>query len=90
MNATAFESVLIDAICDIAEIAMIPLRLFSGLLWAIVAGAALLWRCRQPIAWAGAVVGAVGLCWACPLLPLGLAIVGAFGWATYPRSAVCS
>ena len=89
MNATAyFENVLIDALCDLCEIAMIPLRLFSGLLWAIVAGAKLLWRCRRYIATAALVVGFCALCVAMPLLPLGLAITAVVGYVTWPRSAV--
>jgi len=88
MYSTAIETTLLDGLCDLCELVMIPLRLLSGLLWAIVAGLALLWRCRRYIATASLVVGAVLLCWSCPLLPLGLAITASFGWATYPRQAV--
>lgn len=83
-----FQTILLDAICDIAEIAMIPLRLFYGLLWAIAAGLGLLWRIRRYIATTTLVVGAVAVCVAFPAFPLGLAIVAAFGWATYPKMAV--
>ena len=86
---TTFDSnIFIDALCDLCEIAMIPVRLLSGLLWAIVAGARQHWRCRRYIATTACVVGFVALCWAMPMLPLGLAIVGAFGWATMPRGKV--
>ena len=91
MNATAyFENVLIDALCDLCAIAMIPLTMLSGLLRAIAAGLGLMWRIRRYITTTVMVLGFVALCWACPLLPLGLAIVAVVGWATYPRSAVCS
>ena len=86
---TTFDSnIFIDALCDLCEIAMIPVRLLSGLLWAIVAGAKLLWRCRRYIATTACVVGAVALCWAMPMLPLGLAITAIVGYVTWPRSAV--
>lgn len=68
---------------------------------ALVAGAALafilapLWLLLQalkacarhwrPVALALAILGAGALCVACPLLPVGLAIVAGYGWATMPR-----
>lgn len=88
MYVSTIETTLLDALCDLCEFVMIPLRLLSGLLWAIVAGLGLLWRVRRYIATAALAVGAVLLCWSCPLLPLGLAITAAVGWATYPRQAV--
>ena len=82
---TTFENNLLDLV---TAVVMAPVAALYGLVCLIWQGCVLLWRCRQPIAWAGAVVGAVGLCWACPLLPLGLAIVVIVGYVTWPRSAV--
>lgn len=43
------------------------------------------WRLFAVIA---AVVAGVGLCVTCPTIPLGAAIIGAYGWVSYPRQAV--
>ena len=87
MTTTAyFENVLIDALCDLGTLAALPLQMIGGLLWAIVSGCTLLWRCRCQIVCTLAMVAFVAACWACPLLPIGLCVVAAFGWATYPRA----
>ena len=59
-----------------------------AVLWLMFQGIGHLWSYRRLLAIAGGVAAAVALCWAMPMLPLGLAIVGAFGWATYPRGKV--
>jgi len=55
-------------------------------LWLALRGAVWLCALWRPVALAVATVGAVALCVACPLLPLGLAITALVGWVTYPRS----
>lgn len=88
MTTTAyFENVLIDALCDLGTIAALPLQAIGGLVWALVAFAALLWGCRRQIVCTLAMVAFVAACWACPLLPLGLAITAVVGWATMPKGA---
>jgi hypothetical protein len=67
---------------------MLPVRaLLNALtaLLAILAGLCSLWR---PIALAAVTAGAFVLCVSCPALPVGLALVAAFAYATYPRTAV--
>ena len=87
MTTTAyFENVLIDTICDIGTLAALPLQLIGGLVWGLVALAALLWGCRRQIVCGLAMVLFVAACWACPALPLGLAIMAVFAWATKPRA----
>lgn len=83
--STQLETNLLDAVTFVV---MAPLQLACGLLW-------LLYQCVKGITatgkagvYAAAIIGAVVLCAACPLLPVGLAIVAAFAWATMPRKAV--
>jgi len=80
----SFENVLVDAICDIATLAALPLQMIGGLLQALVAFAALLWGCRRQIVCGLAMVAFIAVCWACPALPLGLGITAAFAVATKP------
>lgn len=83
MNAVStFESNLVDLVTSIV---MVPVAALYGLAWLIWQGCVLLWRCRLPIACALVIAGAVAVCWACPALPPGLAIIAAFGWVTMPR-----
>lgn len=85
MTTSYAQNVLLDALCDLATLAALPLQMLSGLLGAVVAGLGLLWRCRRYIAITALFVGSMALCVACPLLPVGLAIVAGYGWATMPR-----
>lgn len=66
----------------------LPLRAFINTLAALGSTLAALCGLWRPIALCAAIVGAVAVCAAFPLLPVGLGITAAFGWATYPRKAV--
>lgn len=89
MNATAlkFENNLLDLV---TAVIMAPVAASYSLVWLIWQGCVLLWPYRKHIGLALAFAGVVALFVAFPLLPLGLAITGAVGYATYPRSAVQS
>lgn len=82
---TTFENNLLDAV---TAIVMAPIALIHGLLWLLWRGCLAVWPYRKHIALAMAFAGVVALFVAFPLLPLGLAITAAVGWATYPRQAV--
>ena len=85
MYASTFENNLLDAVTFVV---MAPVNAVYALLWLLWQGCMLLWPYRKYIGLAVALAAAVAVCVACPLLPLGLGIVGAFGWVTMPRSAV--
>lgn len=85
MTTSYAQNILIDALCDLATLAALPVLWLSALLGATVAALGLLWRCRRWLACALAVVVAVAACWAFPALPLGLGIIGCYAVATYPR-----
>lgn len=84
------ETIMIDALADICSIVVAPLELMGAILGALAAVLGLLWRNRKRITLGALVVGFTALCVAYPLLPLGLAITAAVGWATYPRRKVVS
>lgn len=79
---TTFETNFLDAI---TALVMIPIQIVAGLLCLLWQGLTALWPYRKHITLGAAVVGFTALCVAYPLLPLGLAITAAVGWATYPR-----
>lgn len=54
-------------------------------LWTTLAAICGWWR---PIVLSSVIIGAVAICAACPLLPLGLAITAAFALVTMPKKAV--
>ena len=60
-----------------------------GAIWAILAGIEailrLIWRYRRGLSLCTAIGVFVGVCVAVPMLPVGLALIAAFGWATWPR-----
>lgn len=56
----------------------------ASLLVATLAGLLTHWR---PVCYFAAILGAGAVCVACPLLPVGLAIVAGYAWATMPRKA---
>lgn len=66
----------------------LPLRALLNTLAALCSTLAALCGLWRPIALCAAIVGAVVLCASCPALPVGLAIVAAFGYVTMPRKAV--
>ena len=84
MNAgSTFESNLLDLV---TAVVMTPVAALYGLAWLIWQGGVLLWPYRRYIALAIVAAAFVAACWACPALPLGLAITAVVGWATMPRS----
>jgi hypothetical protein len=83
MNVSKLESNLLDLV---TAVVMAPVAALYGLAWLIWQGAVLLWPYRKYIGLALAIAGFVAVCWACPALPLGLAITAVVGWATMPRS----
>jgi len=56
------------------------------LLWQLLraVGIALTWW--RPVALALVLVGIIGLCLACPFLPVGIAVIALYGWASMPRA----
>ena len=60
-----------------------------GAIWAILAGiealCGLIWRYRRAILFCTAIGAILAVCVAVPALPVGLALIAAFGWATWPR-----
>lgn len=82
---TTFENNLLDAV---TAIVMAPIQAVAGLLWLLWQGCKLAAPYRKYIGLAIVAAPGLAVCVACPLLPLGLAITAAVGWATYPRQAV--
>ena len=83
MTVTKFESNLLDAV---TAIVMTPVAAVYWLLWLLWQGVVVIAPYRKYI---GLALAGMGLAWlfvAVPALPLGLALVGAYGWATMPRS----
>lgn len=81
MTATTYfdrGSLVDDVVRAMARAIITPFLLAFWLLAALAAH----WR---PVALCAGTVGAVALCVAVPLLPLGLGIVAAVGVLTYPR-----
>ena len=68
----------------------IPLRALVNTLEALYSLLATICGWWRPLALAAVIIGAVGICVACPLLPLGLAITLAFALVTMPRTAVAA
>lgn len=62
-------------------------RLAIWAIWAVLQPLGALRCAVRPAGLFVAIVAAVALCATYPLLPVGLAIVTAFGWATYPQGA---
>ena len=88
MTTTAyFENALLDAI---TALVMVPVNAAYCLVWLLWQGAVWLWPYRRYIALAIVAAAFVALCVACPMLPVGLAIIAAYAWVTMPRKAVCA
>lgn len=83
MNVSTFENNLLDAV---TAVVMAPVGALYGLAWLIWQGGVLLWPYRRYIAMAIVAAAFVAACWACPALPLGLAITAVVGAVSYPRS----
>lgn len=74
-------SIADDIVRAMARAIIAPL---SAVVW-LLSGLVAHWRIVAMIA---GMIGAVVVCVAVPALPVGLGIVGLFGWVTYPRTAV--
>lgn len=68
----------------------IPLRTLIHTLEALWATLSTICGWWRPLALSAVIIGAVVICAACPLLPLGLAITLAFALVTMPRTAVAA
>ena len=67
----------------VTAVVMVPVSVLYALLWLIGQAGKAVEPYSQYIA---LTLAFVALCVAYPLFPVGLAIVAALGWATYPRS----